>query len=107
MVSSLATGGMLDASATTIVTSAYSASSPSLAVARRTYVPRAVNVARVDAAAGSAKLTVPGPLVLVHATLVVEPTGSPSSLTSAAREANPPSVATCGAVTETWGGWLP
>ena len=46
---------------------------PSLAVRRRPYVPAAEKVAVVDRAFGFEKVTVPGPLALLHATLRVLP----------------------------------
>ena len=60
-------------------------------------MPGAVKVATVAAAKASLKMTVPGPLTMLHETSSVLPRGSPSSV------AVPLSTATFGSVTS-WSG---
>ena|SRR5437016_641755 len=66
---------------TVTLTSALDERAPSDAVRRKTYWPLVENVAVVDAVLGFAKVTVPGPLTVLHAIVTVEPDGRPSSLT--------------------------
>ena len=87
--------------------SAYDDSAPSLAVRRRMYTPAVEKLAVVTAALGLAKVTVPGPEVLVHAIVNTGGVGRPSSVTV------PFSAALAGRVTVkfgpalTTGAWLP
>ena len=75
-------------------------SSPSFAVSVSTYVPTVEKVAVVIGAAGLAKVTVPGPLVLLHSELRAVPVSTPSSTTlpvsaavgNAAKLSNPAST---------------
>src|SRR3954467_3365237 len=76
----LTTGGWLPGAERT-VTSSLVESSPSEAVSRSTYVPRALRVTDVRALLGWSNAAVPGPLTTVHAALRVFPSGSPSSPT--------------------------
>jgi hypothetical protein len=56
-------------------------------------VPGALKVAVVAACAASAKVTVPGPLTLLHADCTTAPAGLPSSVTVPLRSAASGSVA--------------
>ena len=76
---------------TTIVTSELEDSAVSLAVSRKTYVPAVENVAVVLSALRFAKVTVPGPLNLLHVVWSV-PFGKPSSVTAPERLAPAGSV---------------
>src|SRR3954468_21042559 len=65
--------------ATIIVTSSLLLSSPSFAVRRNTYVPLAEKLAVVESADVLPKVTVPGPLNLLHVVVKLRPAGRPSS----------------------------
>src|SRR6266545_7142724 len=80
-------------------------SAESLATARTTYVPAALNVAEVWADCGAPKVTVPGPLTACQLT-VVEEVGSPSSRTTACRESGSPTCVGRSGPTETTGARL-
>src|SRR6266545_97760 len=66
---------------TVIVASSELVSAPSLAVSRRTYAPATEKLAVVVGEVVSPKVTTPGPLILVQATVRVGGLGSPSSVT--------------------------
>src|SRR2546422_3546600 len=70
---------LVAAALTATVSVSVPVSAPSLAVNISTYVPVLENVAVVAHSFGCAKLTVPGPLTLLHVAMG-SPPGSPSSL---------------------------
>ena len=69
-----------DAALTVTVSVSVLVSAPSFALSISTYVPALENVAVVAHSFGCAKVTVPGPLTLLHVP-IGSPPGSPSSLT--------------------------
>src|SRR5512132_4587350 len=92
---------------TVIVMSSLALSALSLAVKRRTYVPDAEKLAVVSTALALPKLTVPGPLTLLHV-VVTAPggLGRPSSVTVPSRLAALGSVIVSSAPALTTGAWF-
>src|SRR6266508_2289977 len=93
---------------TVTVTSSLALRAESLALSRSTYVPGTVNDAVVDRAAGSAKVTEPGPLTADHVCVVeAGGLGRPSSVTVPFRVALAGSTMDWSAPAFTRGGWFP
>src|SRR5262245_50679497 len=100
------TGAVLVGS-TVICTESVAESAPSLAVSRRRYVPAIENEAVVVSALAVPKLTVPGPLPLLQATVNIPGgLGSPSSLTVPESAADAGSVMVWLGPASTIGAWL-
>ncbi|MFN7916651.1 MAG: hypothetical protein U0Q55_15015 [Vicinamibacterales bacterium] len=71
-----------------------------------TYVPGALKLAVVAAWAAFANVTVPGPLICVHAVVTVAPCGRPSSVTVGVNESVAGSTTLRWGARLTFGAWL-
>src|SRR3989442_1818706 len=99
-----------DAALTVTISVSPPVSAPSFALSINTYVPALENVAVVAHSFGCAKVTMPGPLALLHVAMGSTP-GSPSSLTAPESDAcagsvmvwSGPAFATGGRLTATAG----